>query len=413
MIDHGYIRVHRSIWSHPVLQDDAPMTRAEAWIWMLGRAYFAEGRGLVRGQLEASHAQLARSWRWGNRHAVRRFLNALVADAMITCEGSVITVLNYDRYQADAVPESARSSRADSAQMARSSRADSAQADADEHCASGPGARSSRADSAQMARSSRADSAHTKKKEISHKKDPSPPTPPRSPDPPGQRRGTAGVEEGGSHPSFSTGVMADLGECRAAAATDGRPARLWVQFDGQPPVSVTEAMRAGGWTYVPDRRLWTVERTDAADELAARIFGAPVDPPSSTLAATPATTSTTIATTSSPSPTRPSAPPLSPLPGVTPPPWWESVTARLADGAPEQLAGDLSTLRLAGWRADRVRLQTPDELAALLVEKNLTGLLCRVATEAAGRDVAIDVRHVDPADATTTTEPLAAAGGMR
>jgi len=105
----GYARIHRSVLDHPAFRNDA---EALAFAWLVLRAGWKAGRvrykqrsiALRRGQLALSirdfAAAMDRPKGWVERLFVR-----LRADAMIeTAVGQgvlVVTICNYDRYQAD------------------------------------------------------------------------------------------------------------------------------------------------------------------------------------------------------------------------------------------------------------------------------------------------------------------------
>jgi hypothetical protein len=86
-------------------------SRAEAWIYVIGRAAYQEREDglqgqevdVTRGQFASSANDLAAEWRW-TRSRVRRFLEDLVKHGRITVKpngraGTLITVTNYDVYQ--------------------------------------------------------------------------------------------------------------------------------------------------------------------------------------------------------------------------------------------------------------------------------------------------------------------------
>lgn len=63
----GWVRIERSVWEHPVLQDDGPMTRKEAWLWMVAHADY---EGAERGSLHGTSSQMAGVMGW-TRHQLR------------------------------------------------------------------------------------------------------------------------------------------------------------------------------------------------------------------------------------------------------------------------------------------------------------------------------------------------------
>jgi hypothetical protein len=111
--DTGWIKLHRQILdSDAWLQE--PFTRGQAWVDMLLIANHKEGSILVRGitlkidrgQLGWSEEKLAKRWKW-SRGKVRRFLSNLGSDSVHqivqqkNAVSSMITILNYDKYQSD------------------------------------------------------------------------------------------------------------------------------------------------------------------------------------------------------------------------------------------------------------------------------------------------------------------------
>jgi hypothetical protein len=117
-MDKGYFVIARSVWDHERLQDDAPFSRREAWLWLISEAAWRSERrsyctykvDLRRGQLAASERFLAEKWGW-SRSAVRRFLQSLKRAAMLELAvvsvvgagpeptTTLITICNYDKYQ--------------------------------------------------------------------------------------------------------------------------------------------------------------------------------------------------------------------------------------------------------------------------------------------------------------------------
>lgn len=98
----GWIKLHRRLRDHPVWSDAQPLCRRAAWIDLLLRAAWADGDRVKRGQILTSQVRLAADWRWP-RKGVKRFIDWLIEEQMIDHERrssfSVITVLNYERFQ--------------------------------------------------------------------------------------------------------------------------------------------------------------------------------------------------------------------------------------------------------------------------------------------------------------------------
>jgi DNA-binding transcriptional MerR regulator len=105
----GWYAIHRELLSSDIWLNE-PFTRGQAWVDLLGLARFKPGHvrigptriDLARGQLAWSQKSLGERWRW-DRSKVRRFLKELERDQRIEQRTSrlttVITVVNYDRYQ--------------------------------------------------------------------------------------------------------------------------------------------------------------------------------------------------------------------------------------------------------------------------------------------------------------------------
>lgn len=105
----GWIKIHRQI-EHNRMWTAEPFTRGQAWIDLLLLANFTEGylyvRGIKkrveRGQVGWSVVRLAGRWQW-SRTKVCKFLNDLEEEQQIVQqknnETSILTILNYDRYQ--------------------------------------------------------------------------------------------------------------------------------------------------------------------------------------------------------------------------------------------------------------------------------------------------------------------------
>jgi hypothetical protein len=130
--ERGVFAVDRGVFDHPKLSDDKPLTKLEAWLWLLSTAAWKpirwriSGRSieLQRGQLAASTRFLAHRWRW-KEPRVRRFLTLLKTvaddDAEIDTQTdagiTVITICKYDRYQRVSLPNDARADAATDASI--------------------------------------------------------------------------------------------------------------------------------------------------------------------------------------------------------------------------------------------------------------------------------------------------------
>lgn len=107
----GYVKAHRDRFAHPLFGKE-PFCRGYAWDWIVSRACWKatkyDVRGQIievsRGQFVASPDEMARAWNW-SRSAVIRFLMRLQTEHMIEQstghKKTIITVCNYEKYQAD------------------------------------------------------------------------------------------------------------------------------------------------------------------------------------------------------------------------------------------------------------------------------------------------------------------------
>ncbi len=110
----GHFNVSRSIFDHPMF-DDQPLTRREAWLWLISNAAWrpmqvlvrngrtSELLNLQRGQLSYSRSFLRQAWRWTSEKTVRTFLARLERERMIDLQTgqlqTIITICNYDVFQ--------------------------------------------------------------------------------------------------------------------------------------------------------------------------------------------------------------------------------------------------------------------------------------------------------------------------
>ena len=105
----GWITLHKDITSHWIWEDE--FSRGQAWVDLLlwanhkPSSIMIKGKliKLNRGQQARSEVTLANTWKW-SRGRVRRFLELLKNEQMIVQHSvqvtSVITICNYDKYQA-------------------------------------------------------------------------------------------------------------------------------------------------------------------------------------------------------------------------------------------------------------------------------------------------------------------------
>jgi len=93
----GWVAIHRSICENDLWFLE-PFTKAQAWIDLLLNANHKDGeiniRGNIihikRGQIGWSQITMAKRWRW-SRQKVRRFLEYLIIEQMISIDNSEIT----------------------------------------------------------------------------------------------------------------------------------------------------------------------------------------------------------------------------------------------------------------------------------------------------------------------------------
>jgi hypothetical protein len=113
MSDDGWFKVKRG-WRNNALFGDEPLSKAEAWLWLVENAchkaklFDASGTIITveRGQLATSVRRLAEAWKWP-KSTVDRFLTRLKTGTgdgpMIGTEVGtgqlVITICNYAKYQ--------------------------------------------------------------------------------------------------------------------------------------------------------------------------------------------------------------------------------------------------------------------------------------------------------------------------
>jgi hypothetical protein len=107
----GWCKFHRPFLSSPLWLSE-PFTRGQAWVDLFALAGHGPSsirvRGikieLSRGQIGYSELTLSERWKW-SRGKVRRFLRELENDQMLATsqdnKTTVVTVLNYDKYQGD------------------------------------------------------------------------------------------------------------------------------------------------------------------------------------------------------------------------------------------------------------------------------------------------------------------------
>lgn len=106
----GWIKIHRSIQDHWLYKEKRSYSKFEAWTDILLTVNFTEGKTIIKGKVyEIARGESIlslESWslRWGwDKSKVRRFLNMLQKDNMVSIESDNITtrlkVCKYDDYQ--------------------------------------------------------------------------------------------------------------------------------------------------------------------------------------------------------------------------------------------------------------------------------------------------------------------------
>lgn len=108
---YGLIQIDRGILTHHLFGND-PLTRREAWLWMLCEAtYTKDGRvkdvagvsvKIKRGQFTHSIRFIAKSWKW-SKSKTDRYIGRLKTETMIETDNGtgqlVITICNYETFQ--------------------------------------------------------------------------------------------------------------------------------------------------------------------------------------------------------------------------------------------------------------------------------------------------------------------------
>lgn len=118
MKNNGWVLLHRKLFENGLWTSE-PFTKGQAWVDMFANANHQDGsfwvRGnevkLKRGQIGWSELTMSRRWQW-SKNKVRRFLKWLETEQQIeqqkTYITSVITIVNYDRYQSEEVKRNSR-----------------------------------------------------------------------------------------------------------------------------------------------------------------------------------------------------------------------------------------------------------------------------------------------------------------
>lgn len=121
-----FFLIERSLLEHWLWTSKEPFDKRSAWIDLIGMAAYIDHEGknyegkittIKRGEIHTSMAALAEKWGW-ERRTVRRFLTVLASASMVSFStttngktgGTVITIENYDVYQAQSTVSSTVSS---------------------------------------------------------------------------------------------------------------------------------------------------------------------------------------------------------------------------------------------------------------------------------------------------------------
>lgn len=121
----GYIALARGIFEHALFKEARPLTRLEAWEWLIVQAAWKPAgkrrrhsvTHLERGQLAATERELAAAWRWPKTN-VRRFVRRLALESLVQLRNlkggpktgpesgptnsypiTVITICKYEQFQ--------------------------------------------------------------------------------------------------------------------------------------------------------------------------------------------------------------------------------------------------------------------------------------------------------------------------
>lgn len=115
---YGYMKIWRGIWENDLFTSGKRFDDRSAWLWLLFQANykvhnFTTKRGtsitVKRGQLFTSVRSLAAIFKW-NERTVMRFLYNIKTMGMIdyctTRDGTLITLVNYNKYNGSSDEES-------------------------------------------------------------------------------------------------------------------------------------------------------------------------------------------------------------------------------------------------------------------------------------------------------------------
>lgn len=105
----GYVAVHRKLFEHWLWEKGRPLTRCEAWLYIISSVNYADAKCLIqgtlytckRGQALYSIGEWAKKFNWSTKK-VKVFFDLLKREGMINTKGlkytTLLTVCNYDTY---------------------------------------------------------------------------------------------------------------------------------------------------------------------------------------------------------------------------------------------------------------------------------------------------------------------------
>jgi len=371
----GWVRIERTVWDHPLFADEQPVTRREAWLWLIAHAEY-EGSG--RGEVVMARSALAKVWHW-DRRQVRHFLEVLESEGMVSLAilGATrravtrISILNYDAFQAS-VYAGARN-----APESRPNRARNTEVDSDAYPTSAPETRPKRARNApessdhlpetrpKRARNTEVDSdayptsAPESRPNHAHNCE-IPPHPPKKEqinkeqypssisvvNPAGATSPASFGGGGGAKPIPDR--LVDWGQCR-----DGV---VMLRFRGRPPRPILAELKLCDMTYDAESMTWLGSYSDDLRAMVkslipaidTRGWGEDAPPPE------PAKTAEASRQTETPRPVDPTAA--------------ELLDRYHVGGCPDWIAAATTVLRHSG---DELVLHTTDEAAQLLIARDI------------------------------------------
>ena len=331
----GWVRIERTVWDHPLFADEQPVTRREAWLWLIAHAEY-EGSG--RGEVVMARSALAKVWHW-DRRQVRHFLEVLESEGMVSLAilGATrravtrISILNYDAFQAS-VYAGARN-----APESRPNRARNTEVDSDAYPTSAPESRPNHAHNCEIP-------PHPPKKEQINKEQY--PSSISVVNPAGATSPASFGGGGGAKPIPDR--LVDWGQCR-----DGV---VMLRFRGRPPRPILAELKLCDMTYDAESMTWLGSYSDDLRAMVkslipaidTRGWGEDAPPPE------PAKTAEASRQTETPRPVDPTAA--------------ELLDRYHVGGCPDWIAAATTVLRHSG---DELVLHTTDEAAQLLIARDI------------------------------------------